>query len=60
MGMIIRVEAIFEDCVLQPVGDVPLYEGRRVTLTIARLVNELALGILRIAERKWRREKGPR
>ena len=46
MGMIIRVEAIFEDGVLRPVGAVPLYEGQRVTLTIARhevdLVHALA------------------
>ena len=60
MGMFIRVEAIFGDCVLQTVGDVPCYEGQRVAPTIARLVNELALGILRIAERKWRREKSQR
>jgi len=30
----IRVEAIFEDGVLRPLGDVPLYEGERVSLTI--------------------------
>ena len=34
MGMTIRVEAIFEDGVLRPVGTVPLYNAERVTLTI--------------------------
>ena len=34
MGMAIRVEAIYENGVLRPIGDVPLYDDERVTLTI--------------------------
>ena len=34
MGMTIQVEAIYKNGVLRPVGEVPLYEEERVTLTI--------------------------
>lgn len=34
MGMTIKVEAVFEDGVLRPVGKVPLYNSERVTLII--------------------------